>query len=164
MLLPQKTSMMGSFPGIQQHQSYGLPAPEPSYGLFHAAGYQQPNLPRQKNQASLRLQHHDTMSLPTAVTKPRKEPVQKSRKRAPPVMKSFSPGQRLKVSRKAGLRKSFLPMDNGRVMGRNPNRVFNRKFLSDSREYNLKKDQSLEDSGIKKAQWGRQKEGKVSWI
>ena len=79
-------------------------------------------------------------------------------------MKSFSPGQRLKVSRNAGLRKSFLPMDNGRVMGRNPNRVFNRKFLSDSREYNLKKDQSLEDSGIKKAQWGRQKEGEVSWI
>ena len=78
-------------------------------------------------------------------------------------MKSFSPDQRLKVSRNAaGLRKSFLPMDNGRVMGRNPNRVFNRKFLSDSREYNLKKDQSLEDSGIKKAQWDRQKEGEVS--
>ena len=76
-------------------------------------------------------------------------------------MKSFSPGQRLKVSRNAGLRTSFLPMDNGRVVGRNPNRVFNRKFLSDSREYNLKKDQSLEDSGIKKAQWDRQKEGEV---
>ena len=109
-LLLQKTSLMGSFPGLQQHQSYGLPAPETPYGLFHAAGYQQPNLPRQKNQAPLRLQSHDTMSLPTAVT----NPVQKSRKRAPPVMKSFSPDQRLKVSRNAGgLRKSFLPMDNG---------------------------------------------------
>ena len=60
------------------------------------------------------------------------------------------------------MRKRFMTTDNGRVTTRNLNQNYKRKFLSGRREYDLKKDQGLGNSGNKKAKWGRKEEGKVS--
>ena len=60
------------------------------------------------------------------------------------------------------MRKRFITTDNGRVITRNPNMNSKRKLLSGRREYDLKKDQSLGNSGNKKAKWGGKEEGKVS--
>ena len=60
------------------------------------------------------------------------------------------------------MRKRFMTTDNGRLITRNINIDSKRKFLSGRREYDLKKDQSLGNSGNKKAKWGRKEEGKVS--
>ena len=68
----------------------------------------------------------------------------------------------MKVPRRPHMRKRFMTTDNGRVITRNPNINSKRKFLSGRREYDLRTDQSLANSGNKKATWGRKEEGKVS--
>ena len=62
------------------------------------------------------------------------------------------------------MRKRFMTTDNGPrgVITRNLNMNSNWKLSSGTREYDLKKDQSLGNSGNKKAMWRRKEEGKVS--
>ena len=150
---------MASFHHLQQEAGYGYGSPQhptsdQALASPHSSGPQRPNIYLSNLKDSLHLKSHETMSLPPV--NPRKIPVQKSRKH-------FSPGQLLKGPRRPQMRKRFLTMNNGRVITRNLNINSKRKFLSGRREYDLKKDQSLGNSGNKKAKWGRIEEGKVSW-